>query len=495
MSDFSSPPGAELRRNLDEGYTGLHFEQGVPILDRDLNLLQDLITATVRSVLTQHIGSGTAADDSVFAVRGGTVDNDVAIDAGAGAQPGRCLVDGVEVTIEAATTYLTQPRDPGETVVPLSPPASGGDRIDTVYLDVFMTTVDADTDPVLRNDADVGMQTTVRVRPAWRVRVEQGSPHPPEPVPDGHAYMPLAHLTRRRGVPRITDEMIDDLRRTRLSLSDAVERMARLEALVVQPAFATVDPFDPPQSPVNGTVVLSGRNFDLPNLAVFFGAVPAPIVPNTITPTRVSVSVPPGAPSPCRITVRTDGGTATAPGLFTPDEGDPRPTFAADVPFRPVIGAPGTPVTLFGTNFNQPDLRVEFGGTPAPTATSDQFGTAIATQVPAGVEGELKIKVRTGSGEVETTTRFRAGPAPAFRATEPFDPTFAFVGGEVTLFGTGFAHVEAVTFGGRSADIEQKAATRLVVVVPEGVSGTVPIVVTSDFGHSTASGFLVESDI
>ena len=43
MSDFSKSPQEVLRDSQDKGYTGIHIEQGVPILDRDLNLMHDLL--------------------------------------------------------------------------------------------------------------------------------------------------------------------------------------------------------------------------------------------------------------------------------------------------------------------------------------------------------------------------------------------------------------------------------------------------------------------
>ena len=61
MPDFSRPPEDELASNVTAGYVGLHFEQGVPILDRDLNLLQDLIVASVRSIMRGFVGNGVSA--------------------------------------------------------------------------------------------------------------------------------------------------------------------------------------------------------------------------------------------------------------------------------------------------------------------------------------------------------------------------------------------------------------------------------------------------
>ena len=54
MSDFSRSPLELLQVSLQKGYVGLHVEQGVPILDRDLNLQHDLLAATARSLFTRY---------------------------------------------------------------------------------------------------------------------------------------------------------------------------------------------------------------------------------------------------------------------------------------------------------------------------------------------------------------------------------------------------------------------------------------------------------
>ena len=60
MADFSQSPLDLLLTNQQKGYVGIHIEQGVPILDRDLNLLHDLVAATVRAVITRYIGNVTS---------------------------------------------------------------------------------------------------------------------------------------------------------------------------------------------------------------------------------------------------------------------------------------------------------------------------------------------------------------------------------------------------------------------------------------------------
>ena len=68
------------------------------------------------------------------------------------------------MTIPADTTYKSQAGVPALT----TPTAGQPDpRIDVVYLDVFLTEVDGVVDPELVNSLDIGMETSVRLKPAW----------------------------------------------------------------------------------------------------------------------------------------------------------------------------------------------------------------------------------------------------------------------------------------------------------------------------------------
>ena len=174
MADYSVSPLDLLVANQNKGYVGLHIEQGVPLLDRDLNLLHDLVAATVRSVITRYIGNGIPADTDGFAIQAlatGANNQNFRIAAGAGAS-GAYLVGGIEVVIPAETTYKAQRPDIAPLTTPT--PAQLDPRIDIVYLDVFLTEIDARNDPDLANSQDLGIQTSVRLKPNWVVRVAEG---------------------------------------------------------------------------------------------------------------------------------------------------------------------------------------------------------------------------------------------------------------------------------------------------------------------------------
>jgi IPT/TIG domain len=313
MSDYSTSPQDLLLANQQKGYVGIHIEQGVPVLDRDLNLLHDLITATLRSVITNYVGNGIAAGADGFAILAlPSPQNSQNFQiADAGGKPGKILVGGIEVGIAATTTYAAQPGVP-----PLTTPSAAqpDPRADTVYLDVFFTEVDSTVDSDLGNSHDVGMETSVRLKPSWVVRVVEGVPVPAAPA--GHVYYSLAQLRRPRGKDTIDATMITDLRQSRLTVADMELRLALVERLLIIPAFnASPNQFDLKIGAPGTKVTLFGNAFNLQPVSVRFGTAPAVIV-GTPTSAQIVVAVPNIAPQAVAITVQTAGGTKTSVDTF-----------------------------------------------------------------------------------------------------------------------------------------------------------------------------------
>ncbi|MEV0293912.1 IPT/TIG domain-containing protein [Nocardia sp. NPDC050710] len=413
MSDFSRPPLELLQSNLQKGYVGLHIEQGVPILDRDLNLLHDLLAAGLRNLFARYIGDGVAAGADGFAVQAlpsGQNRQDFRIAAAEGGA-GSLLVGGVEASIAQSIRYGEQTGVPALT----TPGAAPADpRVDTVYLDVFLTDVDATTDPDLSNALDVGIQTAIRLKPAWTVRVAEGAAIPKPKA--GHNFSPLAQLRRPRGVDTIEPSMITDLRQRGLGLSDLLRRLTLMERILILPAF-TAPAFTPPRGIINQLITINGTNFTVggaANVTVLFGD--RAVTPTTASATQLQARVPAEllptgtAFVDVKITVRTAGGSAVSDETFRAARVVPMPAF--DTPPFPPNGLVGQNIRITGTNFGWAPVTVKFDSTEAPV-----IGTPSDTQievmvppglVPAGQVRDVRIRVTTAGGGILSNESFRA---------------------------------------------------------------------------------------
>lgn len=502
MGNFSRDPLQELLDNRDRGYLGLHVEQGVPVLDRDLNLLQDLVTSTVREVFARHIGNGLDRQDSAFQIEGIPADNDFRILAPAGG--GACLVGGIRIRIDASTLYSAQ-----DGVAALTSPTAlqPDPREDIVYLDVWVEEIDSADDPTLENIADIGTQTSVRLRPTWRVRVSEGGAAPaPDP---GHIHYPIARLTRPRAVSEIRPGMVEDLRNTGLNLSELQERVRMMEQLIFFPSFADAggSQFAPMVGSPGDPVMLRGNNLHVGTSRVFFGGVEAEL---TAPPEEgeLHVRVPLGAGGPVTIRVVTSAGEVTSDDTFAvlAGGGDPDdlPEFSAPgSQFVPAIGAPGDLITLSGLNFDHPPVVVRFGPAPAEVVGVPS-ATEITARVPAGLApGPVRITVDTDVGRVTTDDNFGVLAVgvntPAFGPSGggQISPMVGSVGNPVTLTGTNFDQpgltVEFVSqaVGGPTvlaAISGAPTATEIVVTVPAGLPvGSTRIRVTTAAGTVTSN--------
>ena len=413
MGDFSISPTQSLADNLAKGYIGVHLQQGVPLRDEDLNLLGDLVLAAARLVAAGYIGSGIAAGREGFEIRGDSLNNDLDIRAGSGAAAGSCLVNGVEVVISAPIRYASQ-----HDVAPLTAPtaAQPDPRTDIAYLDVWLADVESDEDPDLDNPGDVGVQTSTRIRPAWRVRVAEGADITdralPMPVPAaGHSHHPLARLTRPRGQTQITAEMVTDLRQRNLTMSDIEGRVRSLEQAVLLPRFEDAPgqnrPFAPPLGAPGTVVHIFGHNLRVGAPAVLFGTQPAAAV-NPLSDSEITATVPAMAPDQVTLTVITGGGRIVTDDTFNvlPAAAGAPPVLAAPPgEFSPPLGAAGTAVQIAGTHFDGPNLAVSFGATVATVTAST--ATSITTTVPAGAPaGGVKLTVSTQFGTDTSINNF-----------------------------------------------------------------------------------------
>jgi hypothetical protein len=509
MSDFSASPLDLLLANQQKGYTGLHVEQGVPVLDRDLNLLHDLVTAGIRALFTRYVGNGQAAGTDGFGIQAlpaGQNTQNFQITAPASGS-GSILVGGLEVTITAAVDYASQA---GAAPLTTPQPTQPDPRLDTVYLDVFLVEVDGTTDPDLNNSQDVGMETSVRLKPAWLVQVAEGVPVPPPPA--GHAFCPLAGLSRPLGVATIDQTMLTDLRQRRLTVSDLEQRLSLLERVLLLPAFVAppAAQFAPKSGVIGEAITLNGSNLNVGTPQVQFGNLTAVIV-GTPSSDQLVAQVPAGltpagTAAQVAVTVSNIGGSVVSDELFLVR---PAPAFAtAGSQFTPVHGTPGTQVVLSGFNFNVGTPQVLFGAVAA-TVVGTPTATSLTVQVPTGVvpSGQLNanvnITVTTTEGSVVSDDVFQAEvstPAPAFvqPPNAQFTPKSGTRGQNITLNGSNFnfppVSVQFTTVGAgavtvSAAIVGTPSATAIAVTVPTALpsSGSANITVTTAGGNVTTT--------
>ena len=156
MGDFSKDPETVLQDAISKNYCRVLFQQGKPLLDRELNLLGDI--ANPQRFAQANFGNGVRGEGNDFLVTGLDVpNNDFTITAGS------CLVNGLEVILAASVSYKNQPHKENVAALP------GG--VSNVYLRAFKTEAAGAHDAALLNAGDVGSETAIRQKVDWEVLV------------------------------------------------------------------------------------------------------------------------------------------------------------------------------------------------------------------------------------------------------------------------------------------------------------------------------------
>jgi hypothetical protein len=195
-------------------YVGVRLQQGVPVLDADWNELEDLRRMEMMALVRFFIGSGVPSGMQGFQIQSSATANNFNI------ATGLMLVEGALVVGSGLTSYTGQPNAAGLPV--LNTPA--GDRTDLVYLDTWEDETDGVTDDPRLINSLIGMETAVRIERKWVVRVQENATSLAAVVKvAGHKYAELALLKRRGGAASITADMIFDLRKTGLTLSENIK--------------------------------------------------------------------------------------------------------------------------------------------------------------------------------------------------------------------------------------------------------------------------------
>ncbi len=216
-------------------------------------------------------------------------------------------------------------------------------------------------------------------------------------------------------------------------------------------------------------VLITGANFDVAGLAVFFNGVQSTTV-SGVTFGQLTARVPAGATITGPISVTTVDGSHTNINLFYLP--------ASITGFAPHLGDPGTPLTITGLNFLDAS-SVSFSGVSAFFTVSSN--SSIAAFVPNNaVSGP--ITVTTPAGSASSSLPFYGAP----RVTS-FTPTIGQPGTNVTITGTNFLDATAVRFNGQSAAFTYVNNGKLTATAPAGVQ-TGPITVEAPGGTNTSIG-------
>jgi Phycobilisome protein/Family of unknown function (DUF6519) len=231
-------------------YVSVRLQQGVPLVDADWNEREDIRRSELQTFLKWFIGDGIPADNDGFNIVAevvGNNQNDFIISAGEGGA-GRCLINGLDVSIAQDINFKSQRLHVSQTnaaengiLMGNVPTISMPTALDpanpysvTVYLDVWEWEVGEAQESKLfpLNDFPrlerlinpvIGIETCVRTRREWCVRVRIGNTLPKLNDLDyiaNHSYYALAQIDNRQvSNSTITVGDIIDLRQTGLTLA------------------------------------------------------------------------------------------------------------------------------------------------------------------------------------------------------------------------------------------------------------------------------------
>ncbi len=166
----------------------------------------------------------------------------------------------------------------------------------------------------------------------------------------------------------------------------------------------------------------------------------------------------------------TPNNTATAvagQGTYSNTVAFTTPTLPTITSFSPASGGSGTAVTITSTNFTNA-TTVSFGGTAAASVAFNS-STSITAVVGSGTTGAIAVATQAGTATSSTNfAYFLTAAIPAF------SPASAGYGAAITITGTNFTGVTAVSFGGTAAaSFTVNSTTSITAYVASGASGVI----------------------
>jgi hypothetical protein len=192
-------------------YIGIRLQQGVPLLDRDWNELEDIRRYFERSLGADYIGDGSPATGGFQVTPPAfSAPNDVVISAGRLMAAGLNLWNPADLLFSEQGTRQTLPVLAEAAVL-------------TLYVQPDVLRIDQTADPALANSQDVNIETCLRDKLTWQAAVIPTG----NPLPAG--AVALAQLSLPANGGQVTASMITDLRRPLLNLGATIDRVTALE--------------------------------------------------------------------------------------------------------------------------------------------------------------------------------------------------------------------------------------------------------------------------
>jgi hypothetical protein len=230
----------------------------------------------------------------------------------------------------------------------------------------------------------------------------------------------------------------------------------RLAGFMLTPSALLITSFSPNSGPPGTTVTVTGRGLHCVTRVTIGGVAATQVTTSIGNQTSMSFVVPGGAITGA-LTLTSPFGSASADDRFVVTV--PAPTISG---FSPASGAPGTVVTVTGTNLAGA-TSVSVGGVAANYMVN-RDGTVSVT-IPANAQtGVISITTPGGTANSGRTVFTVLPPPPTIIS---FTPTMASPGMTVTITGTNLAGATAVTVGG-------VPATSFTVVSPTTITFVVP---------------------
>ncbi len=230
-------------------------------------------------------------------------------------------------------------------------------------------------------------------------------------------------------------------------------------AVVAPPVITNFAPI----SGIAGTrVAIRGSGFRNGD-QVTMGGVALPI--HRLAPTRIIVTIPPGAPSaPIQVT-RAGGAQSSSRRAFSVIQ--PAPTI---VSVSPPGGAPGSVVRITGTNLTGAE-KVRYA--KVPMAIVERGPDYVDAMIPPRASRDQFVWLAGANGQARSPRPFRLEQPPTIKRIAPAKGT---AGDRVDLIGANFRAGDRVTLNGRPLHIVQLRASQITATIPSGAQSG-PLVV------------------